>query len=208
MGHKTRAIIVAVLLGFGGAASSAEVGPAARNPVMVEQEISLAKSAGIYAVLDLGLKSLELKTRGMTLKRWEVVRSRSWGRAVEPRVYKILKRSTLFPPKRTNITPTPGEEPKDVELGVLELSKMPTHFSINFEEGVRLKVRPKTKNVFKWLRNVGAAIVWYGFLPYKTVWRSVSKKPFTEIEIVAKSEQDARAIYWSFYENLNAVIGK
>jgi len=181
---------------------------AVRNPRLVEKEIALAKSAGLYAVVDLGLKSVEIKARGMTLKRWEVIRSRVWGRAVEPRVAKILKRSTLFPPKRTNITPKPGEESEDVELGVLELSRMPTHFSVRFEENIKLKVRPRTRNILRWLRNVGSSAVWYGFLPLKTIWGSVSRKPFTEIEIVTESEKDARALYWSFYENLNVLISR
>jgi len=177
-----------------------------RSRASLGAEIALAKAPGIYGVVDLERGVVEIKGRGTALKTFDIVRSKRWGKNVGQTTSKVLKKSTLFPPKRKNITPKPGEEEPDVELDVLELSKMPTHYSITLEGNIRLKVRPKTKHFLRRIRNFGSGILWYAYLPFKTVWRTVAGKPFAEIQIVTGNEKEARWIYWSFFEGLNCLV--
>jgi len=205
---KTAVLSLALLMicAAGATMGGSKDGPAA-NPraAALEQELALAKTPGMYFLFDFKKRRIDLKFRGLALKTWEIARTKVWGRDFDVRISKLERKSTLFPPKRANITPKPGEE-ADIELDVLELDKMPTHFSLYFGEKLRIKVRPKTRKFGKMVLNAGAGIVWYGFLPLKTVWMSLRKKPFTEIEIVTKNEKDAKAIYWAFYEGQSCLI--
>jgi hypothetical protein len=171
----------------------------------LEKELALAGTPGVYVVFDLAARTVSLKSRGVDLKTWTLARARVWGVKAGLRSAKLVRKSTLFPPKRKNITPKPGEE-IPAQLDVLELDKMPARFSFDLGDRLKVKVRPKTKKFFKSILNSGGEVLWFGYLPLKTIWGAVGKKPFTEVEIVTTNEKDAKAIYWAFYEGQGCII--
>ncbi|MCX6562620.1 MAG: hypothetical protein NTU60_03325 [Candidatus Aminicenantes bacterium] len=178
-----------------------------------EAELSLAKIPGTYMIIDIGERTVSLKARGQVLRKWTIARTRSWGKSVPLKVFKMEKKSALSQPERPNITPgkedqkTTDKEKKDSsDLGVLELKDMPVHFSLHFGQNVHISVKPRTKRFWPTLLNVGKTISWHTILPLKTLWFALRKKSFTEIELVMPSEKDAQAIYWSFLDGHSTLI--
>lgn len=209
---KILAVFVLVILAGAVCFGQDEPKIKARN-ALVEAEITLAKTAGTYMVIDLEDRSVSLKARGMVLRKWAIKKTRFWGKAVPIAAYKLEKKSALSQPERPNITPGKEEQEKAAkgkkeafDLGVLELKDMPVHFSLDFGQGIHLSIRPKTKRFWPALLNVGKTLSRLTFLPLKTVWFAVRKKSFTDIEIVMPSEKDAQGIYWSFLDKQNTLI--
>lgn len=172
---------------------------------MLEAEVTLARAPGAYFVLDLGDRSVSLKARGMVLRSWEIQKARFWGANVPVKAYQLLKKSAWFPPKRKSIVP--GKDAQgNIDLGVLELKEMPSYYSLTFPDGVRMNVRPKTKKFLSYVRNAGTAISRFISLPLKTLWLSIRKKSFAQIDLVLANEKDAKALFWAFAEGQNCII--
>ncbi len=183
---------------------------------LLESELSLAKANGSYVVIDLAGKTISLKARGMTLKKWDIERSRSWGKRIPMKTLKLKTKSALRPPQRTNITP--GKEDvkpadsaspaasREPDLGILELQDMPLHYDLVFDDAIRVSVRPKTKKFGARMINFGKSLGWYLGLPLKTIVRTISKKPFTEISIIFNSEKDAQELYWAYLDGHQTII--
>jgi len=195
------------------AQSSAEL--KSRNRLL-ESELALAKANGSYVVIDLAGKAISLKARGMTLKKWDIGRSRSWGKRIPMKTLKLKMKSALRPPQRTNITP--GKEDakpsdsaspaasKEPDLGILELRDMPLHYDLVFDDAIRVSVRPRTKKFGASMVNFAKSVGWYLGLPLKTIVRTIFKKPFTEISIIFKSEKDAQELYWAYLDGHQTII--
>ncbi len=188
---------------------------------LLESELALAKVSGSYVIIDLAGKEISLKARGMTLRKWEIARSRLWGRRIPMRTLKLEMKSALKPPQRPDITPgreepkpeaKPGAaasapaKPADVDLGILELKDMPLHYDLVFDEDIHVGVRPKSKRFGARMTNLGKTLGWYFGLPIRTIFRTIAKKPFTEISIVVMSEKDAREIYWAYLDGHQTII--
>lgn len=180
---------------------------------LLENELTLARKAASYVIINLQDKGISLKAKGIVLRKWDIQSSKSWGRPVGHVLYKMTKKSALSQPKRPDITP--GQEEKKTEdkekkeafdLGVLELKDMPIHYDLSFDENISISVRPKTKKFWPSLINIRKTISWFTYLPVKTIWHVLKKKPFTEIEIVMKNEKDAQGVYWSFLDGQSTII--
>lgn len=183
---------------------------AAHNQVL-ESELALARMPVSYMVINLQEKEILLKSRSMVLRKWDIQKFKFWGRPIPAKSFKLTKKSALSPPKRPNITPgkedAQDEGKKDsVELGVLELDDMPVHYGLSLEDGIRISVRPKTKRFWPALMNFGKSVSWFTFLPLKTLWFALKKKPFTEIELVMPTEKDAKGFYWSYLDGQGTII--
>ncbi|MDP2916130.1 MAG: hypothetical protein Q8O91_11860 [Candidatus Aminicenantes bacterium] len=178
-----------------------------------EAELSLAKLRGTYMVIDLEQRTVSLKARGMVLRKWPIQRTRSWGKVVPLKIYRMEKKSALAQPERPNITPGREERPKadkekidEVDLGILELKDMPVHFRLHFGQSLHISVKSRTRRFWQALVNVGKTISWHIFLPLKTIWFTLGKKTFAEIELVMPSEKDAQGVYWSFLDGQSMLI--
>ncbi len=180
---------------------------------LLENELTLARKAASYVIINLQDKSISLKAKGIVLRKWDIQRSKLWGRPLDSVIYKMIKKSALSQPQRPDITPG-QEEKKSIDpgkkdtfdLGVLELKDMPIHYDLTFNESISISVRPKTKRFWPSLVNSGKTISWFTYLPIKTIWHVLKKRPFTEIEIVMKSEKDAQGVYWSFLDGQSTII--
>ena len=184
----------------------------ARLNKVLECEVSLANTAASYMIIDLDAKAVELKARGLVLKKWAIKSSRTWGKPVAIKEFKLLGKSALSKPERKNITPG-KEDPKKAkekkgpdDLDVLELKDMPVHFSLKFGDDIRVSFRPTTSRFWPSFLNLGKNIAWFAYLPLKTIWLSLQHKSFTEIEVVMQDEKESQGVYWSFLEGHKTII--
>ena len=216
-----RALRILILAGAAaalvtGALAQSAAGLKSRNRLL-ESELALAKASGSYMVIDLAGKAISLKARGMTLRKWDIGSLRLWGKRIPMKTLMLQRKSALRPPQRTNITPGKDEAKPaagsaspaasaNPDLGILELKDMPLHYDLVFDDGIRVAVKPKTKKFGARMINLGKSLGWYLGLPIKTVFRTILKKPFTEISIVLRSEKDAQEIYWAYLDGHQTII--
>jgi len=186
-------------------AAADEKTKAAEMYQLLEAEAALAKAPSSYFIMDFNEKAVFLKARGIVLKKWELGKAKFWGKAVSIKAFKLMKKSAWFPPKRKSLVPGKDEQ-GNVDLGVLELKDMPAIYSLTFPDRIRVSVRPKSRKFFLFSRNVGTAFRRYTYLPLKTLWLSLKKKSFTEVELVMANEKDSKALFWAFLEGQSCII--
>jgi hypothetical protein len=125
--------------------------------------------------------------------------------------YPPEKKSAIHPPQRTDITPGKEEakvEPakKSDDLDILELYKMPVDYTLELPDEIRIIVRPKKKGFAAELDGVGRFFSQGIGRPVKTILREIKKKSYTDIEIVFADNEDAQAVYWSFFEGQKCLL--
>ncbi len=173
---------------------------------ILKQELSLASKPQLYFLLNLSEKVLQVKAKGMVLKEWKIGGLRRWGPHPPLQVLTLGKKSALFAPKRKKIKPGENEEKDTFELEALELKDMPTIFTLNLVEGVKIYVRPKPGNFISHLANFGLFFRWYGWFPLRHLWLRLAKKPFMVMEITLASKDEAKAVYWAMMDGLHGLI--
>jgi hypothetical protein len=191
-----------------------DTAPSARRVKALEAEVALARNPVSYMVVDLGAKTIRLKSRGFVLKSWDIRRSRTWGKPVPVKDIKVAERVALSKVQRKNITPGKEESQPSSKTAaksagepeVLELKDMPVHYAVLFGADIRLTVRPHTSRFWPTVVNIGKEISWFAYLPLKTLWLSMKHRTFTEIEIVMPTEIEAKSLYWAFLEGMGTII--
>ena len=144
------------------------------------------------------------------LKEMKIEDIKFWGRPLDTKPRTLLKKSSLFEPKREKIEPEKSQEKETTdtssfEVKALELKDMPTSYRLVFHESIFISIRPKATGIISKLYNTGRYISWYLSRPILTVWNSIRSKPFTAIYLTV-NEEDARSIYWSLTENSESII--
>jgi hypothetical protein len=210
---RATAILIAWLACGAFAQTSGEL--RSRNRLL-ESELAVAKTGGSYMVIDISGKTISLRARGMILRKWDIGRSKSWGKRIPMKTLKLKMKSALRPPQRANITPGKEEKPakgsspakvaSEPDLGILELKDMPVHFNLIFDDDIRVSIRPRAQKFSTRMTNLGKAFGWYFGLPIKTIFRAIRNRPFTEISVVLVSEKDAKEIYWAFLDGHQTII--
>jgi len=172
----------------------------------LEAELGLAKTPSIYIIFNFKDKTIYLKGKGKVLKAWEMKRARFWGNPPPVKSLSLVKKSTLFPPKRKNIIPGNSEGKDNFELEILELKDMPSNYTLSMEGGIVIYIRPKGKGFIPFLSNLGHTLKWYLFPPLKTLWLHAKKKSYSSIDIQLSDKNEAKAFYWAFLDGLKAII--
>lgn len=173
---------------------------------LLEAELALAQKPQAYFIFQVKDKKISLKARGIELKEWEIKKIRYFGNSPPAKPIPLLKKSTLFPPKRKNIKPGSVTETGEFKLATLELNDMPTTYTLSMEGGIYIHIRPQSGSFFSKLGSV-----WYYFTgltvpPLKKIWFSIKKRPFTTIEVVLKNKKDCKELYWAFMEGAECLI--
>jgi hypothetical protein len=192
-----------------------------------EEEFNLAKTPSFYFLIDLGAKKVDLKARGFVLREWQVLSARVWGKRVPLGSIRLLRKTSLFAPQRKKIVPGSAEstepfnpkpkpeskagqikkkEEATFELQALELKDMPKTYRLQLEGAIGIEIRSKQKGFSKSLQRAWDSLRWYTFYPLRTLWSSLKKRSFTEIEIMLENEQEAEALYWVLLEGQRAII--
>jgi hypothetical protein len=168
----------------------------------LQAELSLANSAGLYMILDIEGRKIDLKAKGVILRTWKIERIRLWGDPVLSIPASIVKKSALFPPKREKIEPAETDEETTFELEALELNDMPSSYTLRLEQNISMYIGPQSKGWTSFLRNTGRALRWYFYPPLKTVWIKVKKQSFTLFEVILENKEESQAFFWVLSENL------
>jgi hypothetical protein len=186
---------------------------AIEEKLLLEAELELSKNPDLYCVINLREKKIQMKVRGVILKEWETESMRFWGNPIPLTPLPLAKKSTLYKPKRENITPNGKEEKKDspspeAKVQAFEVGSMPSTYTLIIGGGIKVSIRTKPEDrFFAKLANVGLNIKWYTAPPLRALWNRYKKeKPFTLIDVVFKDKKEAQALYWTFTEGAQCVI--
>lgn len=171
-----------------------------RENQLLEIELSLTKKPKLYFIFNITEKKIYLKAKGIQLREWEIKKMRNWGDPLPMEPVSLVKKSTLFPPKREKIMPNHDKEEKEFKLEALELHDMPSSYTLFFKEGTFVYIRSKPKGLISIPYNIAHIITWFTVHPIETVWFSVKRKPFTAVYIALNNKREAQALYWAFIE--------
>jgi hypothetical protein len=173
----------------------------------LETELSLASSSGLYFIVDIGERRIDLKAKGIFLRTWTIEKIRIWGDPVLTNPVSLMKKSALFPPTREKIKPNENaEEEASFELEALELKDMPSIYRLGLERNISIYVRPKSTGWASFLRKIGPTLRWYFYPPLRTLWTKLKKKSFTAIDITLENKDESKSLYWAIGENPPFII--
>ncbi|MBM2838126.1 MAG: hypothetical protein HW415_751 [Deltaproteobacteria bacterium] len=174
---------------------------------LLESELALSQKAKVYFIFNLKDKKVSMRTRGATLKELPIVKVKAWNLRIPVKPQALLKRSTLFEPRREDIKPQEKETGSSdkFEIDALELDDMPSRFNLILADGVVITVRPTPRGVLSYLENMGYSLFWHISRPLLTAWDFLGKKPYSSIYI-SMEKMDAQSLYWSFYEGSQCII--
>lgn len=179
----------------------------AENEVQVlEQELSLAKKQNYYFLFNLQEKKIFLKSKGVLLREWEIKKFRRWGIPFSTQPVLLIKKSALFLPKREKIKPQKPEEIETFELKALELTDMPSHYTLTFNRDIRIYIRPHGKSILSTFKEVSSFFKWYSLSPLHSVHSSLKKSLYNALDIELSDKKSAQALYWALAESTQCII--
>ncbi len=177
-----------------------------QETLSLETELSLAKSSHLYFIFDLGENKIDLKAKGLLLRTWKIEAIRLWGDPVLLNPVSVVKKSTIFPPKREEIKPGETGEEEKFEIEALELSDMPSSYTIILERNISIYIRPKSKGLASLLKNIGHTMRWYFYPPLRTVWSTAKRNSYTAFDVLMENKDECRSFYWTLAENMKFII--
>lgn len=183
-----------------------EIGLLLIKNMVLKQELDLALKPQLYFLFNLSEKRLELKARGLILKEWKIVRIRRWGAHPALKITTLEKKSALFAPKRKKIKPGEVQSGDTFELEALEVKDMPTIYTLKFDNGLKIYVRPGAKKLGGHIASIAFFLRWYGWFPIQNLFSRIFKEPSKLMEISLASGEEAKAIYWALLEGMKGLI--
>ena len=172
-------------------------------------ELELAQKGVPYVVLDTSKEKIFLKNRGILLREFKIEKIKFWGRhvlSIDPIPLSKKKAYTL--PKRKEIVPHKQEEgasDTSAKEEFLELKDMPYQYTLLFEKGLSIFVKPKSEGRWSEFIYFIRSILRHIYNSFVLVSRHMFKKDYTRIEL-EMSKEDAQALYWTFSEGMNIVL--
>jgi len=176
-----------------------------RENRLLEEELVLARKPDIYFVFNLKEKMASIKARGIPLRELQINDFHCWGSPVAGNAYRLIKKSTFFKPGREMIKPGESKEKDNFKIEALELADMPSRYTLIFDGGVRILIRPSTEGIVSGTGNIFHASVRFFIRPLAMLWYALRGKPYTVIDMVL-DKNDARAVYWSLSEGSGAIL--
>lgn len=211
-------VIVMIILAFSGAlaapARSQDRDEMPRSPESLNVEYGLARLPQFYFVLDVSGKTLELRVRGMVLRSWPLRSMRFWGKPAFQGDVELKRKSTLRAPERIVLRPegnegTGARDPagdSGFEVEALELKDMPEIFRLEFDNGFHVSVKSSKAARGDWFRRFLLEWKWHVGLPLKSFLGFGRDGSDSWLELTFERTEDARAIYWHFFEGINGFI--
>jgi hypothetical protein len=199
-----RFIVLCIVLFAGPASAGDESQKYARENAILEEELSLARTPQIYFVFNLEEKTTAIKTHGVLLRELPIKDLGYWGSPVAGKAYHVQKISTLWQPSRETIRP--GEKKDDFKIDALELADMPSRYAVLFDAGLQISIRPETTGMFSGIYHLFSSSIRFLTRPFAMLWNALWGKPYTAIDIVLGTTDDARALYWSLSEGAGAIV--
>ena len=193
------------LLGCSKSPAPVDLHPLAAENKLRSLEIPLAKKNELYTVFDLRRRSIQIKIHGITLREFHILDQKIHRPWPAPAVREtLLKKGIAREPHRTVINPpkTPGAADTMVERleDSFELEDMPAFYTVEFDEGSRILVIPRSSHPLGFLQRLSAtgvrAIFFLKRLP----------SPRSPAATIVLASDEARALYWSFALNQNSLL--
>lgn len=183
----------------------------------LQSEVTLAQKTQIYFILDLKEKKIYFKARGIVLRDLDIRKVKFWGRRENIELSTMTGKAAFSAPHREAIVPenvkkdekvSPATPPKTtaaVDIKALELDDMPSSYSLKFDDGLIISVKPENKGIITGLYSIANSINWYIIKPIVTVWYAIQNRPYVALNLVL-DEKDAQALYWSIHEGARVLI--
>jgi hypothetical protein len=211
---KMKRVFVWMMLGvaafaFTTKAGAEEKNEAYRNRRLLEEEYALAKTPQFYFMFNLGQKTIELKTRGIVLRKWTAKEIRLSGAPASFKIISLKMKSTMTPPKRRVIKPGESEEPTvitkksgEIELETYEVFDMPKTFDFVMDEGICISVELTAKKSARILKNIRE------YLGQTMKMLGLNKKGpcASRIEVIFNDPEEGQHLYWDFPEGTKGLI--
>ena len=176
-----------------------------RENRLLEEELALARKPDIYFVFNLKEKMAYIKARGIHLRELQINDFHCWGSPVSGNGYRLRKKSTFFKPGREMIKPGESKEKDNFKIEALELADMPSRYTLVFDGGVRILIRPSTEGIVSGIGNIFYTSMRFFIRPISMLWYALRGKPYSAIDMVL-DKNDAKAVYWSLSEGSGAII--
>jgi len=176
-----------------------------RDNRILEEEIRLAGKPQVYFVFDLREKTAYIKARGISLRELRIKDFSRRGGPMAAAAYSLKEKKTFFKPGRETIKPRESKDNDNYKIEALELSDMPSRFTLVFDGGLRISIRPETEGVISGISNLFHSALRLLTRPLAMLWHAVRGKPYCAVDIVL-NKNDARTIFWSFSEGSAAVV--
>lgn len=206
--RRTLILLALALVGIvsAGAAGGAEPAGAPMENRVALGEYALAKSPDFYFMMDLGARTIDLKARGLVLRRWAPLRVRFWGTPVPFKALSLVRKTALALPQRRVIKPgepeTVSTKPGEFELEALEVKDMPPAYTLELEDGTKISVVTKAKGLYA----IWRGLKWYVGLPLETLRLKLHKRTMTVIEISFEDPKEGQSLYWALTEGLKGFV--
>lgn len=201
-----RFIVLFIVLIAGSVSAGDESEKYVRENTRLQEELSLARTPQVYFVFDLAEKMTAIKAQGVVLRELPIRKFGYWGSPVSVAVYRVRKISTLIRPSRETIRPGENKGKDDFKIDALELADMPSRYTVLFDSGLKISVRPETAGIFSGIYNFFSSAGRFLTRPFAKLWNTLRRRPYTAIDIVLDNSDDARALYWSLSEDAAAIV--
>jgi hypothetical protein len=145
---------------------------------------------------------------------------RFWGRPEFSGNVELVRKTALKAPKRIVIKPggedekieaapapvaTPtGTDPAEFTLEALELKDMPKKFSLDFDNGLHIKVKTAASGGL--LGSMREVWRWYVGLPLRNLFGPHTGAGLSELELTFDNDKDGQSIYWHLFEGIKGII--
>ncbi len=180
------------------------------NPIeearLLEAELTMAKGEAPYVLLNTGTGTLSLKAKGVSLRKWKIVKSRQWGYPLTSNPLPLVKKSTLISPEREEIKPGQTTASDTFDIQALELPDMPKRFSLTLGNDIHIYVTPSPQGFSRILLFSTSLLRRLFFYPLATINSSLHDNCYHTLEIELESKTEAQALYWALAEDTNFLI--
>jgi len=176
-----------------------------RENRLLEEELTLTRKPDIYFVFNLNEKKVYIKAGGIHLRELQMNDVHCWGSPVSGIVYHLSEKNSFFKPGREMITPGESKEKDNFKIEALELADMPSRYTLVFDGGMKIGIRPSTDGIASGIGNMFYTAMRFFIRPISMLWYTFRGKPYTAIDMVL-DQNDARSIYWSLSEGSGAII--
>ncbi|HLA28671.1 MAG TPA: hypothetical protein VJZ49_12335 [Syntrophales bacterium] len=176
-----------------------------RENRLLEEELTLARKPDIYFVFNMKEKMAYIKAMGIHLRELQINDFHFWGSPVSGNIYRLRKKSTFFKPGREMIKPGESREKDNFEIEALELTDMPSRYTLVLDGGVKIFIRPSKEGIVSEIGNLFYTSIRFLIRPIAMLWHALRGTPYIAIDIVL-DKNDARAVYWSLSEGSGTII--
>lgn len=176
------------------------------EPLLIEAELMLAEQPKNYFMVDLHERRISIKARGVVLREWEIEHVRFMGDPIPINPVFLIKKASCRPPKRADIQPESITQEGEFQLEALGVRDMPMTYTLVFDTGVSLYVRPRQKGPFSILSRAIFALKWHAVLPLRMLSCSCNKNTFSAIDIILKDGHETQALFWAFPEGTGCIL--